>query len=353
MEITGALIERFLNNDCDEQEQQAVKAYFIGHPEVLKKYMTERSWQAFDTDKPLEEPVSEKMLAVIRQQTYRSRKVMMTRWWYAAAAVMVLSLSTCWYFHFQTATPEKVMATKTTIQPEPITGFRHSSNTTAKPVTITLEDGTKVKLAPQSELTYPVPFGKDRRYCSLKGQALFTVAKDTLRPFTVHAGNLATTAIGTVFRITAFDGQTTCVHLLSGKVRVQADSNVQLKGMSTTYLLPGQELQLDVQQHLLFLNRKENNKAHKPAPIVTRHSSAQTDSTVTIFRNEPIEKILIALSEKHQTQILFRPEQVEGMTFTGQYDAKKETLAAFMQTISLLNNLVMREENGSIIIESQ
>jgi hypothetical protein len=32
---------------------------------------------------------------------------------------------------------------------------------------------------------------------------------------------LTTTAIGTVFRITAFDGHTIRVHLLSGKVRVQ------------------------------------------------------------------------------------------------------------------------------------
>jgi hypothetical protein len=41
------------------------------------------------------------------------------------------------------------------------------------------------------------------------------------------------------------------------------------------------------------------------------------------------------------------------MSFTGKYDRRKETLAGFIQTISLLNNLVMHEENGEIIIEGQ
>jgi hypothetical protein len=41
------------------------------------------------------------------------------------------------------------------------------------------------------------------------------------------------------------------------------------------------------------------------------------------------------------------------MTFTGKYDDQKESPGGFIQTICLLNNLVMREENGEIIIEGQ
>jgi ferric-dicitrate binding protein FerR (iron transport regulator) len=245
------------------------------------------------------------------------------------------------------------MAKKTTIAPERSGEIYHRSNTTSKPLTITLEDGTRVKLAPQSDLTWPVPFMKDRRDLTLKGQAIFYVAKDASRPFTVHAGKLATTAIGTVFRITAFDGKTTSVHLLSGKVRVTADSSVRLNGTNITYLLPGQELQLNVQQHLVLLHGKENNRSFKHAQTISGHRTVQTDSAVTVFRNEPLEQILITLSEKYQTKISFRPEHVEGMSFTGRYDHRKESLAAFIQTISLLNNLVMREENGTIIIDSQ
>ena len=353
MKITEALIDRFFNNDCDEVEQQAVKNYFFQHPEVMKKYMTEQSWRAFENDNPLPKPVSEKMLAVIRQQTHRSRNIIINRWWAAAAAVLVLSFGTYWYTRFHVTQPEKAMAKQTIIQPEPLSNFRNTSNTTSKPLAITLEDGTRVKLAPQSELGYPVPFLKNRRELTLKGQAIFYVAKDPSRPFTVHAGKLATTAIGTVFRITAFNGKTTSVQLLSGKVRVEADSNVLMKGKNITYLLPGQELQLDAQQHLMVLNWKEKDKTHKPTLAVTTQQTQQTDSTVTIFRNEPLEQILITLSKKYQTKISFRPQQLEGMSFTGKYDHRKETLGVFIQTISLLNNLVMLEENGDIIIEGQ
>lgn len=353
MNITEALIERFLNNECAAAEQQAVRNYFIQHPEVLKKYMTEQTWRAFEPGKPLPIPVSEKMLAVIRQHTVRKRRLMMTRWWAAAAAVLLIISGTYWYIHITTAIPEKAVAKKTTMVPEPVSEILHTSNTTSKPQTLSLEDGTRVNLAPQSELTYPVPFLKDRRELTLKGQAVFYVAKDAARPFTVHAGKLATTAIGTVFRITAFDGKTTRVHLLSGKVRVRSDSSVRLNGTNITYLLPGQELQLNVRQHLVLLNKKEYLKTFKPAQTITGHRTEQTDSTITVFRNEPLAQILITLSEKYQTKISFRREQVEGITFTGRYDHRKERLAAFIQTISLLNNLVMREENGSIIIETQ
>lgn len=353
MQITEALIERFLNNDCNEIEQQAVRNYFIRHPEVMKKYMTEQSWRAFETNNPLREAVSEKMLTIIRQHTYRNRKAIIARWWAAAAAVLVLSFGTYWYFHFHAAPPEKAMAKQTIAPPAPVYNYRNTSNTSSKPLAITLDDGTQVKLAPQSELVYPVPFLKDRRDCTLKGQAIFYVAKDPSRPFTVHAGKLATTAIGTVFRITAFDGKTTSVQLLSGKVRVAADSSLQMKGTNITYLLPGQELQLDLQQHLLVLNPKEKDKIHKPAGTINTQQTEQPNSLVTIFHNEPLEQILITLSKKYLTKISFRPAQVEGMTFTGKYDHRKETLASFLQTISLLNNLVMREENGEIIIEGQ
>jgi transmembrane sensor len=353
MNTTEALIERFLNNECNEAEQQAVKAYFTQHPEILNKYMTEQTWRAFKPGKQLPEPVSEKMLAVIRQQTWRKRRLIITRWWAAAAAVLLFVSGAWWYTHIATPAPEKAMAKKTTITPAPANEIFHRSNTTSKTQSITLEDGTRVKLAPQSELSYPVPFMKDRRDITLKGLAVFYVAKDASRPFTVHAGKLATTAIGTVFRITAFDGKTTSVHLLSGKVRVQADSSVQLNGSNITYLLPGQELRLNVRQHLVLLNKKESPKTYKPSQTIASHRSEQTDSTITVFRNEPLANILITLSEKYQTKILFRPEQVEGITFTGRYDHQKERLAAFIQTIGLLNNLVMHEENGSIIIETQ
>lgn len=353
MKITEALIERFFKNDCDETEQQAVKNYFSRHPEVLKKYMTERSWLAFETDEAVPEPVSEKMLDTIRQQTYgRRRTILIRRWWAAAAAVLVLAVGTYWYSHTGPSRPEKMMVAEKTIAAlKQEDSFYTASNTTGKPLTLTLEDSTRVELAPLSTLTYAVPFRKDRRDLTLKGQAVFYVSKDPSKPFTVYAGRLATTAIGTVFRITAFDGRPTSVHLLSGKVRVEADSGIAPAERNAVYLLPGQELQLNEAQHLVLLNRK--NKAPKPSLATTRPAGSQPDSTVMVFHNESLEQLFTAVSEKYLTKIVFRPEQVSGMSFTGKYDHRNETLAGFIQTICLLNNLTMRKEDSIIIIEGQ
>lgn len=354
MKITEALIERYLNNACDEEEQRVIRNYFIRHPEALQRYLTERSWHSFKPEGKLPEEVSESMLAVIRNNTYQSRKLRITRWrWASVAALLVLALSTYWYTQLNSDPAPKLVAKKIIEQPKQSYTWQLTSNTSATTLSLTLEDGSRIQLAPQSELTYPVPFENTRRHITLKGQAVFYVAKDPSRPFTVHAGRLATTAIGTVFRITAFEGNTTRVQLLSGKVRVEADSALSAKGLKSTFLLPGQEVQLNTLQHLVVINRKE--KIHKNVPSLLAKQKVQhsNSSTVTIFHNEPLDQLLITLSNKYHTKISFRPEQVAGITFTGKFDQQKETLLEFIQTISSLNNLVAMGENGEIRILSQ
>lgn len=50
---------------------------------------------------------------------------------------------------------------------------------------LTLSDGTRVWLNSDSEIRYPVAFGKDRRTVFLSGEAYFEVEKDAERPFYV------------------------------------------------------------------------------------------------------------------------------------------------------------------------
>ncbi|WEK35498.1 MAG: FecR domain-containing protein [Candidatus Pseudobacter hemicellulosilyticus] len=351
MKITEALIERFFNNDCDEAEQLAVKNYFRQHPEVLRKYMTEPSWKTFETNQSVPGPVAEKMLDMIRQQTYGGRRRMMIRnWAAAAAAILLITGSAYWLSNSVKKQPAVIAATEKPVETPAPANFHTTANTTGKLQTLILEDSTKVELAPNSTLSYPVPFQSDRRQLTLKGQAVFYVAKDPGKPFTVFAGKLATTAIGTVFRITAFAGKPTSVHLLSGKVRVEADSSIAQKTGNVLYLLPGQALQLNAERHLVLLNKKE--KAFLPVLTLPQKAAAKQDE-VMVFRNESLETLFTSLSEKYQVKIVFKPAQVSGMSFTGRYDRHKETLSEFIETISLLNNLVVREENGTILIEGK
>src|SRR5205085_10866254 len=78
-----------------------------------------------------------------------------------------------------------------------------TSNDSKKIMKVILQDNSVISLSPGAVIRYDVPFQNNRRDISLTGEALFNVAKDKTKPFTVYAGSLTTTALGTQFKITA------------------------------------------------------------------------------------------------------------------------------------------------------
>jgi transmembrane sensor len=85
--------------------------------------------------------------------------------------------------------------------------------------TLRLADGSEVKLGGRTRLR--VSFGAHLRQIDLfSGEALFVVAKDPARPFTVRAGKANVTAVGTEFNIRRSDDRV-IVSVLEGRVLVQ------------------------------------------------------------------------------------------------------------------------------------
>src|SRR5215204_3932981 len=94
------------------------------------------------------------------------------------------------------------------------------ATTFARMGTVTLDDGTKVRLAPESEVTVPKLFGAEMRVVRLKGSGEFTVAKGIDQPFRVKAGNSDIVATGTAFTVTAAEDNTVTVVVSEGSVKV-------------------------------------------------------------------------------------------------------------------------------------
>jgi len=83
---------------------------------------------------------------------------------------------------------------------------------------IELADGSVLFL--DSDSVAQVRYGHQRREIVLrKGEALFRVAKDSLHPFVVSAGDIAATAVGTVFSVSLKD-DAVAVTVSEGAVRV-------------------------------------------------------------------------------------------------------------------------------------
>jgi len=92
--------------------------------------------------------------------------------------------------------------------------------TFAKIGMVTLDDGSKVRLAPESQVTVPKLFGPELRVVRLQGMGEFTVAQGLKQPFRVNAGNVAIVATGTAFTAQVRDDQSVTVVVSDGTVQV-------------------------------------------------------------------------------------------------------------------------------------
>jgi transmembrane sensor len=93
---------------------------------------------------------------------------------------------------------------------------------TAELRTITLEDGTRIQLAPESAIDVAFAAG-ERRVRLLKGDAFFEVTPDRARPFRVVAGETLATVLGTAFEVRRGDDGA-AVTVRHGHVRVEDES---------------------------------------------------------------------------------------------------------------------------------
>jgi transmembrane sensor len=89
---------------------------------------------------------------------------------------------------------------------------------------VRLGDGSKVVLGPGSELRTGERFGAGSREVFLAGRAYFEIARDTTRPFRVHAARTVTQVLGTKFDVRSYPGSDeTEVVVRSGRVALRSD----------------------------------------------------------------------------------------------------------------------------------
>ncbi|MBC9930138.1 FecR family protein [Chitinophaga qingshengii] len=345
MKHPARLLEKFFRGECSEAEKQAVADYFAEHPEALQPWLTEESWHSFHPEDTLSTDVSHKMLTVIEKGTWQKKKIKTIYYkWIAAAVLGAVVTGFVWNrYHYQQAMPVAAVTPVThaaTVQDT----YVQQANHTRKMMSVRLKDGSQADLEPGSQIKYLSSFAVTGREIFLTGEAVFKVAPDKNKPFTVHTGNLATTALGTVFKITAWNAAKgpIRVQLISGKVRVQPDSMAGMKGLKTTYLLPGEDLSFDPVKMTAVVHKTGN------API--KQVTAKPAKEIFTFNNEPLANIFRLMSEKYRLTIQYQEGTLTDMSFTGTFDSSKESLTDFLSTIATLNNLTIKQTNNTIYI---
>lgn len=136
----------------------------------------------------------------------------------ALAASVAVAVSTAFFMakRFETNVPIEIAA------PPVIASYETGRGETRS---VTLSDGSNVTLGAASALS--VSISSDRRQLVLsRGAALFDVSPDASRPFSVEAGGLTATALGTVFAVRNNGG---VMRLAVSEGRVEAAHPLMLK----------------------------------------------------------------------------------------------------------------------------
>ncbi|MCF0053441.1 FecR family protein [Dyadobacter chenwenxiniae] len=181
-------------------------------------------------------------------------------------------------------------------------------NTTGKPKTLSLEDGTIVTLTPESSLKYSRHFDNKKRQVELEGEAFFEVKKDSSRPFFVYTGELVTQVLGTTFNVKSYkDSKIIEVKVVSGRVSVYENKQKAPQNRNGVILRPNQKITFDKESKKLVPELVE-------APVL---QDLQEKKLEFVFEESTLQEVLSVIQKAFGVEIVVEKSTLNDCIFTG------------------------------------
>jgi ferric-dicitrate binding protein FerR (iron transport regulator) len=338
------LLHRYLENTATEEELQEYFNWYRQQGEAgASLFEDENSEQAHEYKTGLFRSIINNIQLVEYEQKQRAAIRRMRFIKIAAAALVVIAASLVLYNGLSTKQATTVAGNET-IVPGTKEQLIAVSNRTGVNSTVHLQDGSTVELVTGSELRYEAPFSATHRHVYLSGKGFFKVAKDPSRPFTVYSHDIATTALGTSFTITAWPGKNdVSVALHTGKVVVQHIASGNIAHMEDIYLAPGQQVICNIVTGKATLQGEALAKERAPS------LGSRTGVTAS-FTDEPIVNVLNTIEKGYAVHLQYEKEALSDMIFTGRIRAK-DSLSQVLNRISILYDLRITEAGNRFIIQ--
>lgn len=262
-----------------DKERALIKKYLSGNCTPEERLRVEHWYDSFDREKITSEKIEgqsiKRVSKVIRSAVKNRRsfgkvfKLNSPAFKVAALLALTLSFSLTAYYYSTLSISENTFSEIITAK-----GERKK---------VTLPDGTIVSLNAGSRLKVISDFKKSSRQVFLSGEAYFTVAKDSLRPFIVKTSTISTRVLGTAFNVEAYHAEN------STRVAV-AEGKVNIEQLDQT-LTPGKQLVFD-----------HKGKSFRTLNADVEKISAWANGT-TYFENESIESIAKKLERKYNVTL--------------------------------------------------
>ena len=196
---------------------------------------------------------------------------------------------------------------------------------------LALDEGSVVTLNTDTRLS--LRFSDDQRLVLLDGgEASFDVAKDTLRPFVVKAGEAKVVAVGTAFDVRWVDGALD-VTLAEGEVRV-----VERDAAGVT-----REIKLDPGQRL------SDRRGSRPVlKRVDLESARAWRSGQLVFDDVPLTEAVAEVNRYSEHKIRIEGRGAERVQISGVFEPGGS--AKFARALGDLYGFEVREQDAAIVI---
>lgn len=306
------LISRVLSGEADSSDLAGLESWVKKSGEnrkVLEQYRT--LWEKTGDVKAVDEINIEEEWAHFKVSRKSRSLSPFTRVAAAAAVLIILAVSSLLTYnslHF-----EKVKAL-------------------AEVNEVRLPDGSQAILYPGSGIKYRKSFRGDSRKVKLDGEAFFNVKRDTLRTFSVSAGDMLVEVLGTSFNVEAHPASGIYnVIVEKGRVAVSNadDKNISAiltPGEKATFTESGKSILKSVNQDLNFNAWRTNN---------------------IVFENSGLDIIASTLSKVFLKDIIFEGEASE-QSLTATFEDK--SLEYILETIEATLDITIDNKEDKIII---
>lgn len=207
------------------------------------------------------------------------------------------------------------------------------ANTSQTVLHDTLPDGSEIHLNQLAKLSYHNSNTKER-IVTLSGEAFFSVKRDTLRPFIVHAGIGGVKVLGTSFKVKIEDNGDIAVDVKSGRVELFKPNNTKTDTLH------------------LILNKNEGGMISGQQDTIIQLSSNASaffwlDKRLS-FRNKKLKDVFMSLELCYGVKIKTSDQHINNLYYSSSF--VDEDVEKVIQVISKTFNLTYTREGNTFTL---
>jgi ferric-dicitrate binding protein FerR (iron transport regulator) len=308
------LLGKQLAGDISADESMELKSLLENHAALNKEYQLLQNYLESETEEEANiEVVFDRIKSQIQAPAETRLKVLKSKrflWLRIAALVAIVSGAVLLYYRealFSDDSSHLVLV---------------KAQTKAADIrTITLGDGSVVKINAASLFRYPKKFSGNDRNVYLSGEAFFDVKKDPQHPFIVHTEKMDVQVLGTAFNVKNYpDDDFAETTLIRGKVEIALKNG-------------------DKQPFTLRPNDKFTLVDGKG--LVSQTESGGVEETAwtsheLVFKNKNFDQVSRLFERHYDIKIYFKDPDLKKMEFTAHFT--KENINEALDALKFIEN---------------